>query len=86
MSSEHKPEYDAIAVTVERLTAMVGTARSDVADVAAVVLNQGDVRRLLRALQSVHEVCDQVEANPVGWGGPEAVSLTRTLRTRMEEA
>jgi hypothetical protein len=34
------------------------------------------------ALYGVREVCDQVEANPVGWGGAPVVSLARTLRTR----
>lgn len=31
------------------------------------------------ALARVREVCAQVEANPVGWGGDMAVSLARTI-------
>jgi hypothetical protein len=85
VADDLRTDYDAIEVAVERLTEAVRTSRSDVADAAAVLVNVGDVRCLLRALQHVHEVCDQVEANPVGWGGPTAVSLARTLRGVRDE-
>lgn len=39
------------------------------------------VALMAEALYDVREVCDQVEANPIGWGAT-AVSLARTLRTR----
>lgn len=38
------------------------------------------------ALYGVRDVCDLVEANPVGWGGAQVVSLVRTLATRVIEA
>ena len=41
------------------------------------------VALMSEALYGVREVCDQVEANPVGWGGAPVVSLVRTLQTRV---
>lgn len=40
------------------------------------------VALMAEALYGVREVCDQVEANPMGWGGAPVVSLVRTLHTR----
>lgn len=45
---ESSAEKDHDAVAVERLTEAVHTSRSDVADAAAVTVNVGDLRRLLR--------------------------------------
>jgi hypothetical protein len=33
----------------------------------------------------VYDICREVEANPVGWGGPMAVSLARTVRAALAD-
>lgn len=52
-SHEASAESDQTAVAVERLTEAVGSSKSDVADAAAVLVNVGDVRRALRALDDL---------------------------------
>lgn len=37
------------------------------------------VALMAEALYGVRQVCEQVEANPEGWGGPSVVSLARTI-------
>lgn len=64
-------------------------ARSTEAELIAEIARQGqEITRLRlevgtggnRRIAAALTVCDQVEANPVGWGGPMAVSLARTIR------
>ena len=42
-----------------------------------------ELERFRAAMRYLREVCDQVDANPIGWGGASVVSLVRTLRNRV---
>lgn len=71
--SEHTAESDAPRATVAEAIA-AWEAKGPTSLTVALVVD---------ALYRVRDVCDQVEANPVGWGGAPVVSLARTLRTRV---
>jgi hypothetical protein len=66
--SDLKAEHDALAVSVERLTARVRTSESDAADASAITVNVGDLRAVLRALSGPLAVQYQ---------SPNGTSLTR---------
>lgn len=38
-----------------------------------------------RLAERIKAICDQVEANPIGWGGAPAVSLARTIRNLLPD-
>jgi len=65
----------------------VDTPRATVAEAIAAWEAKGPtsltIALAVDALYGVREVCDLVEANPVGWGGAPVVSLARTLKTRV---
>ena len=73
MSEQHNAEKDRPLATVAEAIA-AWEAKGSTSLTAAL---------MAEALYGVREVCDLVEANPVGWGGSNVVSLARTLHTRV---
>jgi hypothetical protein len=61
----------------------------DMLDAACEVHENEGGRRIHDAeakVARVEDICDKVEANPVGWGGPMAVSLARTVCAALADA